>query len=115
MTTTVPTMTDVARHAGVALKTVSRVINNEVHVTPRMRDRVLRSAAALGYHRNELARLVRTGMPTDVPPFRYLAARLAEAEVVLDQDDIYDLQRILEEVRTALEKLAGTYGEEEEE
>jgi LacI family transcriptional regulator len=56
-----PTMKDVAARAGVALKTVSRVVNGEPGVTPEMTGRVLGAIADLGFRRNESARLLRTG------------------------------------------------------
>jgi LacI family transcriptional regulator len=56
-----PTMKDVAFRAGVALKTVSRVVNGEPGVTPQTASRVLGAIEALGFRRNESARLLRTG------------------------------------------------------
>jgi LacI family transcriptional regulator len=56
-----PTMKDVASRAGVALKTVSRVVNGEPGVTPETTKRVLGAIADLGFRRNESARLLRTG------------------------------------------------------
>ncbi len=56
-----PTMKDVAARAGVALKTVSRVVNGEPGVTPETAQRVLGAIEALGFRRNESARLLRTG------------------------------------------------------
>src|ERR1700749_5294377 len=56
-----PTMKDVASRAGVALKTVSRVVNQEPGVTPETTERVLGAIEALGFRRNESARLLRTG------------------------------------------------------
>ncbi|GAA4506792.1 LacI family DNA-binding transcriptional regulator [Nonomuraea ferruginea] len=50
-----PTMVDVARHAGVSLKTVSRVVNQEPHVSAALRQRVRASISALGFRRNEAA------------------------------------------------------------
>ncbi|MCG5217891.1 LacI family DNA-binding transcriptional regulator [Streptosporangium sp. KLBMP 9127] len=50
-----PTMADVARHAGVSLKTVSRVVNREPHVRATLRQQVLASISALGFRRNEAA------------------------------------------------------------
>jgi LacI family transcriptional regulator len=43
------TMTDVARVAGVSLKSVSRVINNEPHVTNRLREKVEAAITSLDY------------------------------------------------------------------
>lgn len=54
-------MKDVALQAGVALKTVSRVVNGEPGVTPETANRVLQAIDALGFRRNESARLLRTG------------------------------------------------------
>ena len=56
-----PTMKDVASKAGVALKTVSRVVNGEAGVTPETAMRVQGAIADLGFRRNESARLLRTG------------------------------------------------------
>src|SRR3984957_8989081 len=56
-----PTMKDVASRAGVALKTVSRVVNGESSVTPETTKRVLGAIEDLGFRRNESARLLRTG------------------------------------------------------
>ncbi|WP_197094140.1 LacI family DNA-binding transcriptional regulator [Nonomuraea sp. SBT364] len=50
-----PTMLDVARHAGVSLKTVSRVVNQEPHVSAELRRRVQAAIGALGFRRNEAA------------------------------------------------------------
>jgi LacI family transcriptional regulator len=54
-------MKDVASRAGVALKTVSRVVNGEPGVTPATTSRVLDAIEDLGFRRNESARLLRTG------------------------------------------------------
>jgi LacI family transcriptional regulator len=54
-------MKDVASRAGVALKTVSRVVNREPGVTPETAGRVLGAIEELGFRRNESARLLRTG------------------------------------------------------
>ncbi len=55
------TMVDVARAAGVSLKTVSRVINGEAGVRPGTIERVLEAASALRYERNDLAASLRQG------------------------------------------------------
>ncbi len=59
-----PTMHDVARHAGVSLKTVSRVVNAEVGVRPDTAAKVNSAIAALGFRRNDLARALRGGERT---------------------------------------------------
>lgn len=50
------TISDIAREAGVSIKTVSRVINNEPHVRPALRERVDRMMRTLGYSPNIAAR-----------------------------------------------------------
>ena len=54
-------MNDVAAAAGVGLKTVSRVVNDEPGVAPATALRVREAIAALGFRRNESARLLRQG------------------------------------------------------
>ncbi|ACZ43282.1 transcriptional regulator, LacI family [Thermobaculum terrenum ATCC BAA-798] len=55
------TLHDVARDAGVSIKTVSRVVNGEEHVSPGTRERVLASVRRLGYRPNEVARSLKGG------------------------------------------------------
>jgi LacI family transcriptional regulator len=50
------TIDDVARRAGVSIKTVSRVLNSEPNVRPATRDKVLSAARAMGYAPNISAR-----------------------------------------------------------
>ena len=50
------TIIDVAKHAGVSIKTVSRVINNVKTVKPQIRERVTRAIEKLDYHPNPSAR-----------------------------------------------------------
>lgn len=52
------TLADVAREAGVSLKTASRTLNGEPYVTDATRQRVLAAVAALGYERNAAAALL---------------------------------------------------------
>ena len=54
-------MRDVAHHAGVSLKTVSRVINAEAGVTPATAAKVTEAIDDLGFERNDLARSLRQG------------------------------------------------------
>jgi LacI family transcriptional regulator len=61
-----PTMKDVASHAGVALKTVSRVVNGDPAVRPQTADRVRDSIAQLGYRRNDSARVLRVGQTASI-------------------------------------------------
>jgi LacI family transcriptional regulator, galactose operon repressor len=57
-------MVDVARVAGVSLKTVSRVINQESGVRPTTEARVREAVGALGYRANDIARNLRRGRPS---------------------------------------------------
>lgn len=54
-------MKDVASHAGVSLKTVSRVVNNVSTVDPVLTEKVLTSIRALGFRRNGVAASLRSG------------------------------------------------------
>jgi LacI family transcriptional regulator len=60
------TMRDVARVAGVSAKTVSRVFNDDPHVTPETRARVQWAMERLNYVPNMLARSFRAGADTAV-------------------------------------------------
>jgi LacI family transcriptional regulator len=55
-------MRDVAERAGVSLKTVSRVINEEPGVAVATAARVVDAIAELGFQRNDLARSLRQGV-----------------------------------------------------
>lgn len=55
-----PTIYDVAQHAGVAPATVSRVINDSGYVSVQTRERVEQAIAELGYRPNRLARGLRS-------------------------------------------------------
>lgn len=55
------TLHDVARLAGVSIKTVSNVINDFPHVRPSTRERVEQAIAELGYTPNLTARSLRSG------------------------------------------------------
>src|SRR6476660_2610813 len=50
------TLKDVARHAGVSAKTVSRVVNNQGEISSETRIRVQAAIQQLGYRPNILAR-----------------------------------------------------------
>ncbi len=60
-----PTVKDVAEHAGVSVGTVSRVLAGEAAVKPSLREKVNAAIAALGYRPNVTARALRTSR-TDV-------------------------------------------------
>ncbi|MEV6202831.1 LacI family DNA-binding transcriptional regulator [Streptomyces sp. NPDC051771] len=86
-----PTMKDVAARAGVGLKTVSRVVNGEPGVTPETEGRVREAIDALGFRRNDSARVLRKG-------------RTATVGLVLEDlaDPFYgQLSRAVEEVARA--------------
>jgi len=53
-------MVDVASHAGVSIKTVSRVLNNEPHVQDSLREKVYASVKTLGYIPSTSARSLRS-------------------------------------------------------
>jgi len=53
-------MVDVASHAGVSIKTVSRVLNNEPHVQDSLREKVYASVKKLGYIPSASARSLRS-------------------------------------------------------
>jgi LacI family transcriptional regulator, galactose operon repressor len=61
-----PTMKDVAARAGVGLKTVSRVVNGEAGVTPDTAERVHAAIEALGFRRNDSARILRKGQTASI-------------------------------------------------
>jgi LacI family transcriptional regulator len=50
------TITDIAKRAGVSIKTVSRVLNNEPYVRQHLRERVEEAALAMNYRPNQSAR-----------------------------------------------------------
>ena len=59
-----PTMTDVAVAAGVSLKTVSRVVNDERGVRPETAALIRDAIDRLGFRRNDMARALRSGQRT---------------------------------------------------
>jgi LacI family transcriptional regulator len=107
------TMIDVARTAGVSLKTVSRVLNDEAYVREETRKVVLDAANLLNYQFNQAARTLRAGSAQIVallvnnPSRSYLenvhlgalkhCHRLG-MQLVLDEceDGIADVRRILD-------------------
>jgi LacI family transcriptional regulator len=56
-----PTLRDVATRAGVSYKTVSRVLNGEPGVSDATTARIQEAITALGFRRNDMARLLRMG------------------------------------------------------
>jgi LacI family transcriptional regulator len=84
-------MKDVASRAGVALKTVSRVVNREPGVTPETTRRVLGAIEALGFRRNESARLLRTGHTATLG---YLAETWADPDHAAIYRGLEDISRV---------------------
>jgi LacI family transcriptional regulator len=88
-------MNDVAAHAGVSLKTVSRVVNGLDHVRPDKFDRVTRSIEELGFRRNEYARQLRQGTTATIglvledvaDPFYSVLTRAVE-DVAFDRNHV---------------------------
>nr|WP_188191936.1 LacI family DNA-binding transcriptional regulator [Nonomuraea sp. SYSU D8015] len=86
-------MKDVATAAGVALKTVSRVVNGEPGVHPATAERVREAIDRLGYSRNESARVLRRGRTATIglviedvaDPF-YSGLSRAVEDVVIEHD-----------------------------
>jgi len=66
LSTNRPTMNDVAAAAGVALKTVSRVVNDEPGVNPATAEKVRGAIEALGFRRNDGARTLRRGQTSSI-------------------------------------------------
>jgi LacI family transcriptional regulator len=64
--TSTPTMNDVAREAGVALRTVSRYVNGATNIDPELAARIGRAIDALGYRRNLAAARIRPGWDSKV-------------------------------------------------
>ncbi len=60
MKTKRPTVRDVAREAGVSYQTVSRVINNDTHVSPATRERVMAAIESIGFRPNRAAQIFQT-------------------------------------------------------
>jgi LacI family transcriptional regulator len=88
------TMSDVARLAGVSIKTVSRVVNDEPAVHPETAERVLAAIEQLGFRRNLGARNLRRGSST--------------ATIGLVMEDVGN--PFYSELNRAVEKIATSFG-----
>lgn len=81
-----PTMHDIARESGVAIGTVSNVLNGLESVRPKIKERVTRAITKLGYEPNQAARALRRNrsdiigmvIPDITNPFFPLVVRGAE-------------------------------------
>ncbi|WP_020670991.1 LacI family DNA-binding transcriptional regulator [Amycolatopsis nigrescens] len=87
-------MSDVARLAGVSIKTVSRVVNDEPAVHPETAERVLAAIEQLGFRRNLGARNLRRGSTTGT--------------IGLIVEDVGN--PFYSELNRAVEKIAGSFG-----
>jgi LacI family transcriptional regulator len=85
-TASLPTLRDVARRAGVSIRTVRRVIAEEPYVAATVREKVRRILDATGYSPNPIARSLRTRTTTDI-----LALVVAESPELSD----FQVARIL--------------------
>ena len=91
------TIKDVADCAGVAVSTVSRVINDKDRVSPETREKVLEAIERLGYVRNNLAASMKTGetrfLVTVVPDIRneFYTAVVRGVEAVASPRGYYTL------------------------
>lgn len=89
------TMRDVARHAGVGLSTVSRVVNGEPGVSVKRTEAVEAAILELGFRRNDFARHLRMGAAASIglliesvaDPFFSLLTQAVE-EVALGRDSL---------------------------
>jgi LacI family transcriptional regulator len=94
-----PTITDVARAAGVAPSTVSHVLNASCEVSPVRRERVLAAVRELGYVPNIIAQTLRrrrstiVGLCVPTASFGYFI-ELAEAFEALAARDGYDVMHV---------------------
>ncbi len=104
---------DVAKLAGVSVKTVSNVVNDYIHVTETTRERVLRAIAELNYRPNPAARTLRKGRSgiiglavpeLGIPYFSELAALIVDAAaeqsftVLVDQTSgLLERERLISE------------------
>lgn len=95
-----PTMSDVARHAGVSATTVSFVLNGKeanFAIPEITRDRVLSAARAIGYRRNELAHAAITGKNRVLgflvhKPENESAARILSGALAQDEEAGYTIK-----------------------
>jgi LacI family transcriptional regulator len=103
-----PTITDVAREAGVSTGTVSHVLNGSRDVSEARRERVMRAVEALGYVPNLLAQSLRRNRATLIglcmphAAFGYFVA-LSEAFEKLAAEQGYDILHVFSRQDSATE------------
>ena len=90
------TVTDVARHAGVSLATVSRVLNGNATVSAEMREKVSAAVQALEFRPNPMAQGLRKGQSNTVALLVGDIAQRHFAELTMH------VQSALEEIGTGL-------------
>lgn len=91
----IATMTDVAKRAGVAISTVSAVLNETAFVSPELKSRVLAAANEYGYRINALARGLKQGssqtvgmlIPDFAAPDPFFSEVVQGAEIALRARD----------------------------
>jgi LacI family transcriptional regulator len=110
--TTHPTLSEVARQAGVGNATVSRVINGGDRVSPKTLARVLRVIDTLGYRPNQAARVLKGDrtktiglmIPNLADPFFSSCAEAAQA-VVRANDSLLIVTATANDPHTEIENL----------
>ena len=107
------TMHDVARLAGVSIKTVSNVVNDYQHIRPETRERVTAAIEQLGYRPNLTARGLRSGrtgvISLIIPDLRN--AYFAElADAVMRAADAQGLSVIIEQSGADRDREIGLLG-----
>src|SRR5947199_8035105 len=113
-----PTLRDVAAEAGVSVKTVSHVVNDEPGVAPQVRERVLSLVAQLAYRPNVGARTLRRNdrrsasiaLLLEDLANPYSAALLRAVEDVARPLDVVVLTASVDEDPVKERALAATYG-----
>jgi len=78
------TLKDVAQRAGVSYQTVSKILRNQMHVTPQVRQRVEQAVAELGYRPNVTGRNLRT-RSSRLIGYSWQPARLNFVNPILEQ------------------------------
>lgn len=86
-----PTMSDIAAQVGISVKSVSRVLNGEPGVSAATAERILATAAELGFRRNDLARNLRRGDRTETIGLvlRHSSTRLYD-DLIRGVEDVAD-------------------------
>ncbi len=113
------TIRDVASHAGVSIKTVSRVLNNEPHVRAELKDRVLQAIEFHHYQPSQAARRMGGNrsyliiFPTwvDVPYLGRLVAGAAERCSEIDHHLVIEaIPRSSLDIGAAIERVVASLG-----